>query len=124
TPLVHDGVVFLQTIPDTVLALDGSSGELLWRYQYTPATQSSSKMGLSLYGDRVFVPTSDLHVVSLHSKTGELMWNHDIVPASGLTGRERYQLRGAPLIVRDKVIQGVTSSFSPEGGFIIGLDIN
>ena len=34
TPLVHDGVMFLQTIPDTVLALDASNGEVLWRYQY------------------------------------------------------------------------------------------
>ncbi len=123
TPLVHDGVVFLQTIPDTVLALDGSNGDILWRYQYK-ASASSSKMGLSLHGDRVFVPTSDLHVVSLHSKTGEVMWDHEIAPANQLTGRTRYQLRGGPLVVRDKVIQGVTSSFSPEGGFIVGLDIN
>ena len=124
TPLVHDGVVFLQTIPDTVLALDGANGDILWRYQYKPGSPSSSKMGLSLHGDRVYVPTSDLHVVSLHSKSGEVMWDHEIAPANQLTGRTRYQLRGGPLVIRDKVIQGVTSSFSPEGGFIVGLDIN
>jgi alcohol dehydrogenase (cytochrome c) len=123
TPLVHDGVMFLQTIPDTVLALDGATGEILWKYQYA-AAQSSSKMGLSLHGDRVFVPTSDLHVLSLHSKTGEVMWDHQIATKNQPTGRGRYQLRGAPLVVRDKVIQGVTASFSPEGGFIVGLDIN
>ena len=124
TPLVHDGVMFLQTMPDTVLAIDGSNGEILWRYQYKSATQSSSKMGLSLFGDRVFVPTSDLHVVALHSKTGELMWNHEVAPSSQLSGRTRYQLRSAPLVVGDKVIQGVTASFSPAGGFIVALDIN
>jgi alcohol dehydrogenase (cytochrome c) len=123
TPLVHDGVMFLQTIPDTVLALDGATGEILWKYQYT-AAQSSSKMGLSLHGDRVFVPTSDLHVLSLHSRTGEVMWDHEIATKSQPTGRGRYQLRGAPLVVGDKVIQGVTASFSPEGGFIVGLDLN
>src|SRR5262245_17582493 len=100
TPLVHDGVMFLQTIPDTVLALDGANGNILWKYQYTVA-QSSSKMGLSLHGDRVFVPTSDLHVLSLHSKTGEVMWDHEIATKNQLTGRSRYQLRGAPLVVRD-----------------------
>ena len=124
TPLVHDGVMFLQTIPDTVLALDGSNGDILWRYQYEPTTQSSSKMGLALRGDRVFVPTSDLHVLALHSKTGELIWNHEIASSSQPTGRNRYQLRSAPLVVGDKLIQGVTASFSPGGGFIVALDIN
>jgi alcohol dehydrogenase (cytochrome c) len=123
TPLVHDGVMFLQTMPDTVLALDGATGELLWRHQYKTSGPSSQKMGLALHGDRVFVPTSDLHVIALNAKTGELVWNHEIA-ATSQTGRGRYQLRSAPLVVRDKVIQGVTASFSPAGGFIVGLDIN
>jgi alcohol dehydrogenase (cytochrome c) len=81
-------------------------------------------MGLALHGDRVFVPTSDLHVVALNAKTGEQVWNHEIAAANQATARNRYQLRSAPLVVRDKVIQGVTASFSPAGGFIVALDIN
>lgn len=124
TPLVHDGVMFLQTIPDTVLTLDGSNGQVLWRYQHKPTTQSSRKMGLALHGDRVFVPTSDLRVVALNARTGELVWNHEIASSRQESARGQYQLRSAPLVVRDKVIQGVTSSFSPGGGFIVALDIN
>ena len=125
TPLVHDGVMFLQTIPDTVLALDAANGEILWRYQYTPTGPSSQKMGLALHGGRVFVPTSDIHVLALNARTGELVWNHEIAGTSTSTspGRGRYQIRGAPLVVGNKVIQGVTASFSPGGGFIVGLDI-
>jgi alcohol dehydrogenase (cytochrome c) len=33
-------------------------------------------------------------------------------------------LRSAPLVVGNKVIQGVTSSFAPRGGIILALDIN
>jgi alcohol dehydrogenase (cytochrome c) len=123
TPLVHDGVMFLQTIPDTVLALDATTGEILWRHQYTPTGPSSQKMGLALHGGRVFVPTSDLHVLALDARTGELVWNHEIAGASPTPGRGRYQIRSAPLVVGNKVIQGVTASFSPGGGFIVGLDI-
>ena len=32
-PLVHQGVMYLHTFPDTVLAMDASSGAVLWRYQ-------------------------------------------------------------------------------------------
>jgi alcohol dehydrogenase (cytochrome c) len=124
TPIVHDGVMFLQTIPDTVLALDASNGQVLWRSQYKTAAQSNKKMGLSLHGDRVFVATSDLHVLALAAKTGEVVWNHEISATSQTSARTQYQLRSAPLVVGDKVIQGVVSSFTPGGGFIVGLDIN
>jgi PQQ-dependent dehydrogenase (methanol/ethanol family) len=124
TPIVHDGVIFLQTIPDTVLAIDGASGDILWRYQYKAATQASRKMGLALQGDRVIVPTSDLHVVALNGKNGEVIWDHPIQSDAPTTGRGQLQLRSAPLIVKDKIIQGVTSSFTPGGGFILALDVN
>jgi alcohol dehydrogenase (cytochrome c) len=124
TPLVHDGVMFLQTIPDTVLALDGATGELLWRYEYKPSAQSSRKMGLALHGDRVFVPGSDLHVLALHARSGEVLWNHEIELRSPAGARAQFQLRSAPLVVGNKVIQGVTASFAPGGGFIVALDLN
>jgi alcohol dehydrogenase (cytochrome c) len=124
TPIVHDGVIFLQTIPDTVLAIDGANGDILWRYQYKAAIQASRKMGLALQGDRLFVPTSDLHVVALNAKTGDAVWDHRIDSDAPVQGRGQLQLRSAPLVVKDKVIQGVTSSFTPGGGFILALDIN
>jgi alcohol dehydrogenase (cytochrome c) len=123
TPLVHDGVMFLQTTPDVVLALNAASGELLWRHVYTPSVPSSQKMGLSLSGGRVFVPTSDLHVIALDARTGETVWDHTIELSAPATNRRDFQLRSAPLIVGDKVIQGVTASGAPGGGFIVGLDI-
>lgn len=122
-PVVHDGVMFLITAPDTVLAIDASSGELLWRYQHTPVGPSSQKIGLALHGDRVFVPTSDLQVLALNARTGALVWKHEVAPV-GPQGRGRYQIRSAPLVVGNKVIQGVAGSFSPGGGFIVGLDID
>ncbi|MEE2775281.1 MAG: PQQ-binding-like beta-propeller repeat protein [Acidobacteriota bacterium] len=123
-PLVHDGVIFFQTIPDTVLALDGATGDILWRYRYTPDGQSSRKMGLALEGNTVVVPTSDLHVVALDARTGELRWDHKIEARDLAQGRGGgYQLRSAPLVVGDKVIQGVAASFVPRGGFIVAIDI-
>ncbi len=124
TPLVHDGVMFLQTSPDTVLALDAASGSILWRFVHAPAgVDSTTKMGLSLSDRLVLVPTSDLHVIALDVRTGEKMWDHEIALSAPATTRARFGLRSAPQIVGDKVIQGVTASNGPGGGFIVGLDI-
>jgi alcohol dehydrogenase (cytochrome c) len=123
-PLVHDGIMFLLTFPDTVLALDASNGTVLWRHQSEVTTGSSQKMGLALHGDKVLVPTSDLHVLALSAKTGEVIWNHEIATEVKSGGRGSYQIRSAPLVVGNKVIQGVTASFVPRGGFIVALDID
>jgi alcohol dehydrogenase (cytochrome c) len=123
SPLVHDGVMFLHTAPDTILALDAANGRELWRHVHKPAGASSMKMGLGLGGGRVFAPTSDLHVIALDARTGETAWNHKIELSAPATNRAVFNLRSAPLVVGDKVIQGVTASMGPGGGFIVALDI-
>jgi alcohol dehydrogenase (cytochrome c) len=122
-PLVHDGVMFLHTYPDTVLAMDATNGDVLWRYQYKSSKGSSSKMGLGLHGDKVLVPTSDLHVQALNAKTGALIWDHEITTESDGKGMGGYQLRTSPFVVGDKVLQGITGSFQAKGGFMLALDL-
>lgn len=122
TPLVHQGVMFLHTYPDTVLAIDASNGMVLWRYRYE-AQRSTKKMGLALQGDKVIIPTSDLHVIALNARTGELIWDHEIVTETSPELRAYYQLRSAPLIVGNMAIQGVTASGAPKGGFILAVDL-
>jgi alcohol dehydrogenase (cytochrome c) len=125
TPLVHDGVMFLNTAPDTVLALDGATGTELWRHAHVlTGGNSSMKMGLALSGGQVFVPTSDLHVIALDARTGQKAWDHTIELSAPATNRTMFNLRSAPLVAGDKVIQGITSSAGPGGGFIVALDIN
>ena len=119
---VLDGVMFLHTHPDTVLALDATTGDVLWRYRHKTEGRANQKLGLALAEDKVIVPMSDKRVVALEATTGTLLWEHTIelpVPAM----RARYQLRSAPLIAPGRVIQGVTASFIPKGGFIVGLDL-
>jgi len=125
TPLVHDGVMFLNTNPDTTLALDAATGTELWRHAHLVAegVSSTMKMGLSLSGGVVFVPTSDLHVLALDAKTGATVWDHSIEVRPPAVKSTTLGLRSAPFIVGDKVIQGVTASFVAGGGFIVALDI-
>ena len=118
-PLVHDGIMYLFTFPDTVLAIDAVDGALLWRYEHQSEVQPSQKKGVALYGDLVFVPTSDLHVLALDARTGGLVWDYKIETSDQYEG---YHLRMSPLVVGDTVIQGITSLRIPEGGWIDGID--
>jgi len=121
TPLVHDGVMFLLSTRDTVLALDATTGEQLWSYRHENNAPPATKIGLALYNDMVLVPTSDLHIVALSAKTGAVVWDHAIDAQS--TGPLPYSLRSSPLIANGQVIQGVTATLVPEGGFIIAVDL-
>src|SRR3989441_1349370 len=64
-PLVHDGVLFVYGNGDKVQAFDAARGDLLWQYDRRLPTgvAPSSKRGISIYGMRLYVPTSDAHIV-------------------------------------------------------------
>jgi alcohol dehydrogenase (cytochrome c) len=123
SPLVHAGVMYLHTAPDTILALDAVTGQEMWRHVHQSVSGSSMKMGIGLGGNRVFAPTSDLHVIALDARTGEKAWDHKIELSPPASNRMVFNLRSAPMVIGDKVIQAVTASAGPGGGFLVGLDI-
>ena len=78
-PVVNDGHMFVTTPLDTgglqVLALEATTGDLLWRHvRELPADSRKHRnkvnRGVALYGDKVFVGTVDAAVVALDAVTG------------------------------------------------------
>ena len=69
----------------------------------------------------VIVPTQNMHVVALDARTGDVIWDRGI--ETTVEGQLPYSLRGAPLVANGMVLQGVTATMIPEGGFIVGLDL-
>ena len=118
TPLVHDGVLFVFGYGDHVQALDAATGDLLWQYarQLPQGVQPGVKRNLALYGDRLFVPTSDAHVVALDIKTGSVIWDHAVADSKAGFG-----ITGGPLAAKGKVMQGVGGR-AAGGNFIAALD--
>lgn len=122
TPLVHDGVMFIADTNNILLALDARSGIELWRYQHESENFDGRRQGIALYDDMVFVPHNDLDLVALNVRTGAVEWETSITtPAQAMRGY--YGLRGAPMVADGILIQGVTATMVPQGGFIVGLDI-
>ncbi len=118
TPLVHDGVLFVQGYGDIVEALDAASGDLLWHFQrpLPEGARPAVKKDIAIYGNKIYAATSDVHMLALDAKTGKLIWDKTL--GESKTGM---QLTGGPLVARGKVMIG-TGGQQPGGNFIIALD--
>ena len=129
TPLVHDGVMFAFGYGDVVQALNAATGDLLWEYnERNPAKspdiagQGPLKKAVAIYGQRLYVPTSDGHLVALDVKTGNVLWEVAVGPP-GLR-----LMTGGPVIAKGKVVIGTGSLLSPAspgqtaGGWVFAFD--
>ena len=135
TPLIHDGVIFVQS-GDTVQALGAASGDLLWQYVRTLPETGTEAQGtrvktMAIYQDRLFAAFVDGHVVALDVKTGRPVWDHAVLSDAEATNRGRadgvsFHLDGGPIVARGKVIFGVSlGTDTAKGGcFIVALDAN
>jgi alcohol dehydrogenase (cytochrome c) len=108
TPLVHDGVMFMWNFGEIIQALDAKTGTLLWQYNYQlPADYPAlpgffrTKRSLAIGGNKLIVPTIDMHVIALDIKTGAKLWD---VATDDYHERRTYN--SGPLVVNDKVLVG------------------
>jgi alcohol dehydrogenase (cytochrome c) len=121
-PLVHAGVLFAFAFGDKLQALDARTGDLIWSYAH-PLEQGASpnhKRGIALYGDKVFMGTSDAHVIAVNAKTGELVWDTEIADF-----KRRESVSAGPLVARGVVMIGTTGTgvgAALGGPQIVGLD--
>ncbi|MEZ5931290.1 MAG: PQQ-dependent dehydrogenase, methanol/ethanol family [Alphaproteobacteria bacterium] len=121
-PIVNDGVMFVATPYDQIIALDAASGEKLWAYQRELpegfGALHNTKRGIGLYGDKVYLAAQDAVVVALDAKTGEVAWESPPVAA----WQEGYYMTMSPLIVNGTVMVGVSGGEFGIRGFIEGFD--
>ncbi len=119
-PLVHDGVLFVFSYRDNVQALDAETGDELWHYARAlpeSSVPSTKRTAMALYGNKLFIGTSDLHEVALDVKTGRVVWDQPLAariePGASLTG--------GPVVAKGKVMQGIGGR-AAGGNYIVALD--
>ena len=118
TPLVVDGVMYV-TSANEAYALDARSGREIWHYS-RPRTQglagdaaSGINRGVAVRGNRLFMVTDNAHLIALHRNTGRLLWDVEMADS-----RQNYGATGAPLVVNDLVIAGVSGGDEGIRGFL------
>ena len=87
-PLVVDGVMYLTTPFNHVIALDAGTGALLWRYAHKLVEEKlccgSHSRGLAWAEGRLFMITADARLIALEASTGRVVWDIPVVdPMTG-----------------------------------------
>lgn len=75
-PVLFNGTLYLVNANDTVIAIQASTGKMLWNQHRTPVggMQIGGHSGLLPHGNRVFVGFSDGVVVAFDSSSGAERW--------------------------------------------------
>lgn len=132
-PLIHDGIMFLQTSNAVVEALDAKTGDLIWQYRHvaTEIPQAWSyqanqarrqKNSIALTGDKVVLTTPDAKIVVLNAADGKVVWEKEVLDVM-----KGYSYTVGPLIVKDKIISAISgcSIAGTAGGcYIMAHDLN
>jgi alcohol dehydrogenase (cytochrome c) len=120
-PLVVDGIMYVTAADGTAVALDARTGRQLWRYSHVfPKDHSTGQVnrGMGILGNRLFQVTPDAYVIALDTRTGKLLWESEMMPYQ--SGASAATL--APLIVKDKVVVGISGGEYGVRGFIEAYD--
>lgn len=123
TPLVHDGIMYIQNSDHMIQALDAASGELIWEYEYELPEEVELRgvRNKAIYGDTLIVATRDVHLIALDLKTGQLVWDQQVADY-----KKGYQYTSGPIVANGIIVQGATgcSNAQPGGCFFTGHDAN
>jgi alcohol dehydrogenase (cytochrome c) len=103
SPIIYNGVMYISTPHDGVLALDAANGKLVWQAAYNPAYVLSfaANRGVGLADGKLFIATQDCRIVALDASNGKTLWS---VPGCRDTSNSFYSM--ASYVFKDKIIVG------------------
>jgi alcohol dehydrogenase (cytochrome c) len=125
TPLVVNGVMYVSTPGDHVLAYDAATGSPLW--SYTPSLRFSNmccgpqSRGVAVAYGKVFLAQLDGTITALDARNGVAVWKSDYaatLPADAVF----YSFTMAPQVYSGMVIVGSSGAEYPGRGFVQAYD--
>ena len=120
-PIVNNGVMFVATPGNQIIALEAKTGDLLWRYK-RPLPEDLTNLhptsrGVGLYGDKVFFASADAILVALDAKTGKEVWTAKVAEY-----KNGYYTSIMPLVADGKVMMGTSGGELGIRGFVAAYD--
>ncbi len=90
SPIVLDGNVYLTTPRNHIVALDGETGAVRWKYTHEMQTDKpccgTHNRGLAIGYGRLYQITADARLVAVDRDTGKVVWDVPVLdPATGET---------------------------------------
>jgi alcohol dehydrogenase (cytochrome c) len=120
-PMVNNGVMFVATPGNQLIALNAATGAQLWRYR-RPLSDDVIQLhrtsrGLGLYGNKVFFAAAEAVLVALDATTGRELWATKVDE-----NRNGYYMSVAPLVADGKVMVGASGGELGIRGFVAAFD--
>ena len=119
--MVNDGMMFIATPQNQVMAVDARTGELRWRYRRRPPPGLQqlhpTSRGVGLWDDKVYLATHDAALVALDAGTGEQQWEVSTGDYSTGLGHAH-----PSLIADGKVILGFAGGDRSARGAVVAHD--
>ncbi len=122
SPVVVDGIMYISEPPSDATALEARTGRPLWKYRRVLPGDlrvccGQVNRGVAVHEGRVYLGTLDAHLVALDAPTGNVLWDVEVAPY-----RTGYSVTAAPLVVKDKVIVGISGGEFGVRGFLDAYD--
>ena len=121
TAIAVDGVLYLSTADNKVMAYDAVTGKQLWSYiptlAYSNLCCGQISRGVAVAYGKVFSAQLDGRVVALDARTGKLLWkteNADILPQPAVF----YSFTMAPIALNGMILLGNAGAEWPTRGFL------
>ncbi len=120
-PIINNGVMFAATPGNQVIAVEGKTGRILWRFR-RPAPEGSllphqTSRGVALYGDKVFFAAGEAVLIAIDAKTGKEVWATTVAD-----NKSGYYMTLAPLVADGKVLVGASGGEFGIRGFVAAFD--
>src|SRR3954453_11197778 len=113
TPVLINGVMYF-TVPDHVWAVDARTGRQLWQYVWSSKGGIHlGNRGVGVYGNWLYFETPDCNLVALNIKDGTERWHKSICDMDQL-----YYASVAPIVIKDRVIVGVSGDDIDVPGYL------
>lgn len=129
--LEYQGVVYMPSGADTVMAMDATTGQTLWNYVPTPppadqngrtftqANYNGVNRGIAMGQGMIFVGQKDAALVALDQTTGGVIWRTQVAP-----WEQAYEITSSPIYWNGEVIIGMSGGDGGNRDFISAYDAN
>ncbi len=127
SPLYVDGVIYVSTARNNLLAFDARTGKRLWTYAPVQIPHSNLGLvnrGIAAYNGKIYMGTLDGRLVAVNAKTGKSVWEVEVAPKSlvGTAMYDKYSESMAPRVAKGKVFIGASGGEYGVRGFIVAYD--
>ena len=119
--MVNNGVMFVTTPQNQVLALNAKTGDLIWRYKHKMPEDlfqlHPTNRGVAMWQDKLFLAATDDHLIALDAKTGKEVWNTKVQDY-----KKGQDMTLEPLVVNGKVMIGGSGGEFGVRGYVAAFD--